>query len=141
MNSANRYKPGFSLERRNGNGSGSSLEGMGRSGLGQTFDEILGFGPAMGDAIRLFFHSTSSFLAFKVALGREKGFIQYLGWFLGIGQGVGAVCDMISLGKRALGMHPSEHPIPLCNVLTPPPPLPMAPPVPTMPVDNLPGSR
>ena len=129
------YKPGFSLDRRR------TLDGMGRVGLGQTFDEILGFTPAMGDAIRLFFHSTSSFLAFKVALGKEKGFIQYLGWFLGIGQGVGAICDALSLVKRALGLHPSEYPTPLCNPMIPPPPLPMAPPVPTMPVDNLPGIR
>lgn len=113
------------------------MQGLGRTGLGQTFDEILGFGPAMGDAIRLFFHSTSSYLALVVAL-KEKGWLSYLGWFLGIGQGVGAICDTISLAKRAMGIHPSENPVPICNALTPPPALPMS--EPRLPVDNLPGT-
>lgn len=92
----------------------------------------------MGDALRLFFHSTSSYLAFHVAV-REKGLLSYLGWFLGIGQGVGAVCDGISLGKRAIGIHPAEKPLPICNPSVPPPPLPMAPEPARIPVGNLPG--
>lgn len=115
---------------------------LGRTGLGQTFDEMLGFGPAMGDAIRLLFHSTSSYLAFYVAL-RERGLLSYLGWFLGFGQAVGAICDTISLGKRALGIHPGEGAVPLCTPLQVPPALPMSEPAPAprVPVDNLPGTQ
>jgi hypothetical protein len=95
--------------------------------LGQTFDQLLGFTPAMGDIIRLAFHTASTYLGIYVGL-KEKGPIKYLGWVLGVGQGIGAVCDAISLGKRAMGIHPSEggNPNPICDYMAPTA-LPMAP--------------
>lgn len=100
---------------------------LGRPYLGQTFDQLLGFTPAMGDVIRLGFHTASTYLGIYVGL-KEKGFVSYLGWFLGVGQGIGAICDAISLGKRAMGIHPSEggKPTPLCEAVSPTA-LPMAP--------------
>jgi hypothetical protein len=109
---------------------------LGRPILGQTFDELLGFTPAMGDVIRLMFHSASAYLAMYVAL-KETGPVKYLGWVMGIGQGIGAVCDGISLAKRAAGIHPPEGaPTPVCDYVAPTA-LPMAPRVSGIPVRNL----
>lgn len=107
---------------------------LGRPTLGQTFDQLLGFTPAMGDVIRLVFHSASAYLAMYVAL-KEKGPVKYLGWVMGLGQAVGAICDGVSLGKRALGIHPPEAPTAICDYVAPTA-LPMAPRVAGIPVEN-----
>jgi len=95
--------------------------------MGQTFDQLLGWTPAMGDIVRLGFHTASTYLGIYVGM-KEKGAVSYLGWFLGIGQGIGAICDAISLGKRAMGIHPSEggKGMPICDTVSPTA-LPMAP--------------
>lgn len=76
--------------------------------------------PAVGDAVRLTFHGLSAFLAFHVAL-REKGGLSALGWVMGFGQAIGAVCDAVSLMKRAAGTHPIEGPFPSPLPSTTPP--------------------
>lgn len=73
--------------------------------LGQTFDEMLGVSPAVGDGVRLVVHGTAGFLGFYVGT-TAKGFISGLGWFLGIANGIGAALDVVSLIKRATGTHP-----------------------------------
>lgn len=78
-----------------------------RARLGQTFDQMMGWHPATGDLIRLAFHGSSAYLGLYVAV-HAKGFVSYLGWILGVGQGLGAVLDIVSLMKRALGTHPPE---------------------------------
>lgn len=78
---------------------------LGQKELSQTFDQLLHFSPALGDAIRLAFHGGTTYLGIHVGL-HERGFLSALGWFLGIGNGIGAVCDAISLAKRAAGTHP-----------------------------------
>lgn len=94
--------------------------------LGQTFDQLLDFSPAMGDVIRLAFHTTSAYLGIWVGL-KEEGGLKYLGWVLGVGQAVGAVCDAISLTKRITGTHPAEGSSnPICDYMAPTG-LPMAP--------------
>ncbi len=75
--------------------------------LGQTFDQQLELGPAMGDVIRLFFHGMTAYLGIYVGQ-RETGFLSFFGWFLGIGQGVGALLDVVSLVQRIAGTHPPE---------------------------------
>lgn len=75
--------------------------------MGQTFDQLLDWSPALGDVVRLAFHGMTSYLGIHVGL-KEKGFLSYFGWFMGIGQGIGALCDVISLGKRVIGTHPPE---------------------------------
>lgn len=93
---------------------------LGRYRLSQTFDTMFGWTPAVGDAVRLGFHGLSAFLAFHVAL-REKGGLSALGWIMGFGQAIGAVCDAVSLLKRATGTHPIEEPFPPALPSTMPP--------------------
>lgn len=69
--------------------------------LGQTFDQMLSLGPEAGDIIRLIFHGATSYLGVHVGMN-EKGLLSGLGWFLGIGQGIGAALDVYSLIERAV---------------------------------------
>lgn len=48
----------------------------------------------------------------RVAL-KESGFLSGVGWVIGLTNGVGALCDAISLGKRAAGTHPGERECPV----------------------------
>lgn len=73
--------------------------------LGQTFDQYLGFSPAMGDALRLAYHAGGTWLGIYVG-AKEKGFKSVVGWVLGIGMGIAAGLDLLSLGQRAAGTHP-----------------------------------
>lgn len=75
--------------------------------MGQTFDQYFAWPPAVGDVVRLAFHGMTSYLGIHVGL-KESGFLSYFGWFIGIGQGIGALCDIISLGERIAGVHPPE---------------------------------
>jgi hypothetical protein len=75
--------------------------------LGQTFDEMLGFTPAMGDVLRLVYHTGGTWLGLYIGM-REKGFMSVLGWAIGLGMGLAAVLDVVSLGKRVVGTHPPE---------------------------------
>lgn len=75
--------------------------------LGQTFDQMFGWSPAMGDGLRLLFHGATAALGFRVWI-RDTGFFKWFGLFLALGQTVGAICDTISLIQRAAGTHPTE---------------------------------
>lgn len=79
----------------------------GHRGLGQTFDEMLGFSPAMGDVIRLVYHSGGAWLGLHVALANgRRPWLATVGWVIGIGMGVASILDVVSLGKRVAGTHP-----------------------------------
>jgi hypothetical protein len=75
--------------------------------LGQTFDEMLGFSPLLGDFLRLGGHGLGSFVGIWVGV-KEKGFVSALGWIIGLGQGVAGVCDLVSIIMRAADVHPPE---------------------------------
>lgn len=85
--------------------------------LGQTFDQMFHMTPATGDVIRLFFHGVTAYLGIHTGL-KEKGFLSFVGWFIGIGQGIGAVCDIVSLGQRAAGTHPTDGSNPVCDMVS-----------------------
>lgn len=76
--------------------------------LGQRFEEILNWSPLAGDLLRIAFHSTTGVLGFYTWVN-AKGFWKYFGLILGLGQTVGAICDVISLGRRIAGTHPPER--------------------------------
>ena len=79
----------------------------GPRGLGQTFDEMIGFTPAMGDVIRFVYHSGGTWLGFHVALtSGNRPWVTGIGWFIGAGMGIAAILDLVSLAKRACGTHP-----------------------------------
>lgn len=79
-----------------------------RATLGQTFDQLFSWSSATGDMIRLLFHGATAALGYHVWI-MDKGFWKYFGLLLGVGQTVGAICDVISLGQRVLGTHPPEN--------------------------------
>lgn len=76
--------------------------------LSQAFEGVFGWPGYVGDSIRLVFHGTTAVLGYHVWL-TDKGPWKYLGLFLGVGQTVGAICDLISVGKRIAGTHPPEN--------------------------------
>jgi hypothetical protein len=77
--------------------------------LGQRFEDVLGWDGMTGDLLRTIFHTTTAVLGFHVWVN-DKGFWKYFGLILGLGQTVGAICDIISVGKRLTGTHPPEVP-------------------------------
>lgn len=77
--------------------------------LGQTFDEMFGWSPAMGDIVRLGFHGATAALGYHVWV-KDAGFFKWFGLFLALGQTVGAICDVVSLVQRVAGTHPPETP-------------------------------
>jgi hypothetical protein len=100
--------------------------------LGQTFDEIMGWSPTVGDVLRLTFHGIATYLGIVVGLNATKlklgnrttrQVTAGLGWALAAGQGLGAIADIISLGKRALGVHPPEKLSPPVSDVAPIPPV------------------
>jgi hypothetical protein len=76
--------------------------------LAQRFEEVFGWSDASGDILRTLFHSTTAALGYHVWLN-DKGFWRYFGLILGFGQTIGAICDVISLGKRIAGTHPPKE--------------------------------
>jgi hypothetical protein len=100
--------------------------------LGQTFDEIMGWTPVVGDVIRLTFHGIATYLGILVGLQGHKLPIKNktvrvitvgAGWALAGGQGLGAIADIVSLTKRALGVHPPDQPSPKVSDISPIPPV------------------
>lgn len=85
---------------------------LGQAYLGQTFEQLFGWSPTAGDIIRLAVHGSGTWLGIHVAL-KESGFLSGVGWVIGLTNGVGALCDAISLGKRAAGTHPGERECPV----------------------------
>lgn len=75
--------------------------------MGQTFDELLNFHPAVGDLIRLAAHGGAGWLGIYVGT-TQRGFISVAGWVLGVANGIGAALDLVSLGKRVAGTHPEK---------------------------------
>lgn len=100
---------------------------VGSRALGQTFDQMFGWSPVAGDAFRLFFHTSTAYLGVSVGLTSKSGFLRYFGWFLGLGQGIAAICDAASLVQRALGTHSSDR-VPAPGAPAEPGTLPVAPP-------------
>lgn len=78
-----------------------------RPQLSQRFEDVLGWSGAAGDGLRTVFHTATAVLGFHIWVV-DKGFWKYFGLLLGVGQTVGAICDLISLGKRIAGTHPPE---------------------------------
>ncbi|SRR5579871_2215178 len=83
-----------------------------RFGLAQTFDQYFGWPPAAGDMVRLLFHGSTAVLGFHVWKS-DTGFFKWFGLLLGVGQTVGAICDLLSLIQRAAGTHPPEPAAPV----------------------------
>lgn len=100
--------------------------------LGQTFDDIMGWSPTVGDVIRLTFHGIATYLGIWVGLNGHKVPMKNktlrvvtigMGWALAGGQGLGAIADVVSLIKRATGTHPSDQPSPPVSAISPIPPV------------------
>ncbi len=76
-------------------------------GIGQTFDEMLGMTPAMGDIFRLLGHGSGAW--FGIYMGSRPTTstpVRIIGWMMGTGMGIAAILDLVSLAKRAYGTHP-----------------------------------
>lgn len=78
--------------------------------LSQTFDELLGWPPFMGDVLRLTFHGGTTYLGVRVGLQEKNKVISAIAWVLGVGNGLAALADIVSLIKRAAGTHPPPVP-------------------------------
>ena len=76
--------------------------------IGQTFDQIMGWPPAAGDILRLLFHGGTTWLGITVGLKEKNQWISGIAWVLAAGNGLAGIADLISLTKRALGVHPVE---------------------------------
>lgn len=75
--------------------------------LGQTFDEMLGLTPLMGDVLRLVYHGGGTWLGLHVALTPASStLLKVVGWILAGGMGLAALLDVVSVAKRAAGTHP-----------------------------------
>ncbi len=100
--------------------------------MAQTFDEIIGWTPAVGDVIRLTFHGIATYLGVWVGVNGHKVPTKNktvrivtigMAWALAFAQGLGAVADVISLVKRATGTHPPDMPSPKVSDISPIPPV------------------
>lgn len=114
--SLSQWNPGPFLNPRAG------LE-IGRAPLAQTFEEVAGWPGWCGDVLRLTFHSGTTYLGIAVGLSQKSGFLKYFAWVLGVGNGLAAIADAISIGKRIAGTHPVTT-CPPCVPGTVPQPLP-----------------
>jgi len=92
----------------------------------------MGWSPAVGDVIRLTFHSIATYLGIWVGLNGHKVPMENktlriatigMGWALAAGQGLGALADVISLIKRATGTHPPDQASPPVSAISPIPPV------------------
>lgn len=68
--------------------------------LGETFDQMLGFSPMLGDLLRLGGHSLGSWVGVFAGLYAQSKWMRAVGWIIGIGQGLAGVCDVVSIGQR-----------------------------------------
>lgn len=64
--------------------------------LGQTFDQLLGVPPYVGNLMRLAVHGAMSYLGLYIGI-HEKGFFSAVGWSVGVLQGMGALVDVLAL--------------------------------------------
>jgi len=68
--------------------------------LGETFDQMLGFSPMLGDLLRLGGHGLATWVGLYAAFYAQSKWVKAAGWIIGIGQGLAGVCDVISVGQR-----------------------------------------
>lgn len=83
---------------------------LGRSQIGQTFDELFSWPPAVGDLLRVAFHGGTTWLGIRVGLTEKNKWVSSLAWVLAVGNGIAGLADVISLIKRATGTHPPPAP-------------------------------
>lgn len=99
-----RFHPSIPAPSFNGR---TSTLGRERPTMGQQFDQLLGWHPVFGDLLRLTFHAGTGYFGIRVGL-KERGFLKGLAWVLGVGNGLAAIADVVSLIQRAVGTHPAE---------------------------------
>lgn len=80
--------------------------------MAQTFDQIAGMPGWCGDVLRLVFHGGTTYVGLYVGTKEKEGFLKYFAWVMGVGNGLAAVADIISVAKRILGTHPPEPAVP-----------------------------
>jgi len=64
--------------------------------MGQTFDELLGVPPYVGNLMRLGAHGATAYLGLYIGVN-ESGFLSAIGWIVGVLQGMGALVDVLAL--------------------------------------------
>jgi hypothetical protein len=79
-----------------------------RPSLNQTFDQLVGWPAFMGDILRVIFHGGTTWLGITVGLKEKNQWVSGIAWVLAVGNGLAGVADLISLVKRAAGVHPVE---------------------------------
>lgn len=80
----------------------------GTPALAQTFEDIAGWPKLAGDTLRLTFHGGTAWLGVYVGLNDKNKWISGVAWVLGIGNGLAAIADALSIVKRLTGVHPAE---------------------------------
>lgn len=73
--------------------------------LGETFDEMLGFSPMLGDLLRLAGHGLGSWVGVYAGIYGKSSWMRAVGWVIGVGQGLTGVCDVVSIIQRLV--HPT----------------------------------
>lgn len=67
--------------------------------LGQSFDGTIGVSHIVGDALRLAVHGLTAYLGIHVGM-KESGWLSIVGWVVGIGQGMGAFIDVLTMAAN-----------------------------------------
>lgn len=75
--------------------------------LGETFDEMLGFSPLLGDLLRLAGHGLGSWVGLYAGIYGKSNWMKAVGWLIGIGQGLTGLCDVVSIVQRVVRPAPS----------------------------------
>lgn len=83
---------------------------LGRSQIGQTFDELFHWDPVVGDILRTAFHGGTTWLGIRIGLTEKNKWVSSFAWVLAVGNGIAGIADVISLIKRAAGTHPPPAP-------------------------------
>jgi hypothetical protein len=74
--------------------------------LGETFDEMLGFSPVLGDLLRLVGHSLGAWVGIYAGIYGKSKVMKAVGWTIGLGQGLTGICDVVSLVQRMVPRAP-----------------------------------
>lgn len=77
--------------------------------LGETFDEMLGFSPLLGDLLRLGGHGLGAWVGVYAGLYAKSKWMRTVGWFIGVGQGLTGVCDIVSIAQRLFKSAPQPQ--------------------------------
>lgn len=70
--------------------------------LGETFDEMLGFSPLLGDLLRLAGHGLGTWVGVYAGIYGRSPWMKAVGWTIGIGQGLTGICDVVSIVQRLI---------------------------------------